>query len=581
MFKMKYIVWLTAFFLVLTNLLFVGLSTAADVLTSANFPANRGQCLTGWIKDATRNLDWDAIRAKNQQVKATRHHLTDEVEVQVGDTMTFWSWNLSVMPPLWIRVPATCRAVGDSCYIFVADNQWNIHMNQANVDTVLQHFEHHTLTDTSQGIVQLDVENFGTIPDELDHDRHVYIFYSALGSFAGSVFDGYFSVYNEMTEAQAQSQGAHSNEVEMFYMTCYPLAPAEPQRLSVLAHELEHMIHWNMDPDEDTWVDEGCAEVAMWLYGLPDPITGFPSNPDDNLLVWGQQWTDYIETYLFMMYLHDQYGGADMIRTLVAEPQNSTAGVEQALNDMGYSDLMFQDVFVNWTVANFMDDTTYADGIYGYFSIDLPAFACVTYSNYPVPETGSTVNPWATDYYKFTNGYSLETLFDGADDTQYGLPFVMKNGGEIYSVIFGELGAGNITANEFPGFGIDYPEVVMVVARTSSAGSNSYRYSADASASGVAEITTYTQPDRFALSSIYPNPFNSTATVSLEIPTTGNVQLAVFDILGRNVLKSDYFIPSAGVFQIPITANNWSSGIYFVSLKYQGKEIIGKMSYLK
>ena len=571
---MKYTIWLTVLLLVLTNLLF------ADLSATANFPTNRGQCLTGWIKDATHNLDWDAIRVENQQVKANRHHFTDEVEVQVGDTMTFWSWNLSVMPPQWIRVPATCRAVGDSCYIFVADNQWNIHMNQANVDTVLQHFEHHTLTDTSQGIVQLDVEHFGTIPDELDQDRHVYIFYSALGSFAGSVFDGYFSVYNEMTEAQAQAQGAHSNEVEMFYMTCYPLAPAAPERLSVLAHELEHMIHWNMDENEDTWVDEGCAEVAMWLYGLPDPITGFPSNPDDNLLVWGQQWTDYIETYLFMMYLHDQYGGADMIRTLVAEPQNSTSGVEQALNDMGYSDLMFQDVFVDWTVANFMDDITYANGIYGYFSIDLPAFTCVTHNTYPVPESGRTVNSWATDYYKFTNGYSLETLFDGADDTEYGLPFVMKNGG-IYSIIFGELGAGNITSNEFPGFGIDYPEVVMVVARTSSGGSSNYRYSADAFASGITESAPISQPNIFSLSSIYPNPFNSTTTISFEIPTAGNVRLTVYDVLGRKVLQSEYFIPTAGAFRIPISPNGWSSGIYWLNLGFQGKEVMGKMILMK
>ena len=579
---MKRSIFLTISLLVASNLLW------ADLFAQADFPTQRGQCLTSWIKESTgrvlQQVDWNTIRQENQLVGAFNRTplrgLRDKIEVEVGDTMTFWSWNLSVMPPQWIRVPSTCRAVGDSCYIFVADNQWNVHMNQANVDTVLQHFEHHTLTDTSHGIVQLDVENFGTIPDELDHDRHVYIFYSALGSFGSSVFDGYFSAYNEMTEQQAQGQGAHSNEVEMFYMTCYPLPPAAPARLSVLAHELEHMIHWNMDPDEDTWVDEGCAEVAMWLYGLPDPITGFPSNPDDNLLVWDQQWTDYIETYLFMMYLHDQYGGADMIRTLVAEPLNGQWGVEQALHDQGYSDVTFSDVFVDWTIANFMDNTTYGNGIYGYYSIDLPTFACVVHSSYPVPQVGQTVNPWAADYYKFQNGYNLEVVFDGADDTQYGLPVVLFNGG-IDSVIYGALAGGNAGTFEFPGFGLGYSDVLLVVARTSSSGGSNYWYSADASTSGISEKPPTSQPSAFALSSIYPNPFNSTATISFSVPASGNVNLAIYDVLGRKVLESGYFIPSAGTFRIPLTPDAWSSGIYWVSLKYLGAEVVGKMSYLK
>jgi len=545
----------------------------------AEFPENRGQCLTSWIQDATADLDWTAIRLQNQQVKA-RRALIDEADVEVGDTMTFWSWNLSVMPPTWIRVPATCRAVGDSCYIFVADNQWNVHMNQANVDTVLEHFEHHTLNFPNQGIVQLDVENFGTIPDELDHDRHVYIFYSALGSFGGSVFDGYFSAFNEMTEAQAQSQGAHSNEVEMFYMTCYPLAPAEPARLSVLAHELEHMIHWNMDVNEETWVDEGCAEFAMWLYGLPDPISGFPSNPDDNLLVWGQQWTDYIQCYLFFMYLHDQYGGADMIRTVVEEPQNGQFGVELALHNMGYADVNFDDVFVDWTIANFMDDTTYAGGRYGYFNVELPVFSGTYHSSFPVSTTTANVNSWAADYVIFRDAYNLQTTFDGADNTTFALPFVDYDT-EIDTVIYGELSSGNAGSFAFPAFGIDYDHVVMVVSRISSSGSPNYQYSATADVSGVGHGLSVSAPESFELTSVYPNPFNSTATVSFDMPQSGNVELAVFDVLGREVYHTEHFAPSAGSYRILVAAGNWSSGIYWVRLGYSGAEVSTKIVYLK
>jgi hypothetical protein len=556
------------------------LTVAVTATLGADYPARRGQCLTPMITEATRGLDWQTIRQQNHQVKTARRAVTDDIEVEVGDTMTFWAYDLSVMPPLWIRVPATCRAVGDSCYIFVADDQWDIHMNQTDVDTVMEHFEHHTLNNPDSGIVQLDVVHFGDIPDELDNDRHVYIFYMELGSFMGTVFDGYFSPYNQMPEWQAQMYGAHSNEVEMFYMTCYPLNPSAPERLSVLAHELEHMIHWNMDENEDTWVDEGCAEVAMWLYGLPDPITGFPSIPDDNLLEWGREWRDYIQTYLFMMYLHDQYGGANMIRTLVAEPQNSLYGVEQALHDMGHTGVTFEDVFVDWTIANFMDDTTYADGRYGYYNLELPPFTSTVHSSYPVSQVTTTVNSWAADYCRFQNGCYLQVDFDGSDSTEYGLPFVLYDG-EIDSVHFGELSAGNAGVFNFPEFGQQYHQVLMVVARISSSDSSTYQYSADASTSGAGDVSTALSPSEFRLSSIYPNPFNSSTAVSFQVPGSGNVRLAVYGVLGRKVLQSEHFIPSAGAYQIPISADNWASGIYWLRLDYLGTKAACKLLYIK
>ena len=70
----------------------------------------------------------------------------------------------------------------------------------------------------------------------------------------------------------------HSNECEMIYMTCSPLNPIDPTLISVLSHELQHMIHWAGDENESTWVDEGMAELAMVHFGLPDPITSFNGN---------------------------------------------------------------------------------------------------------------------------------------------------------------------------------------------------------------------------------------------------------------------------------------------------------------
>jgi hypothetical protein len=109
---------------------------------------------------------------------------------EVGDTRTFWAWDLTTMPPAWIQVPATCRAVGEYCYVFVADDQWNVNMDSTDVALVAERFDQRTLADSTRGIYETNTEAFGPPPDEIDGDPKIYIFYSALGCFGGSCFDG-------------------------------------------------------------------------------------------------------------------------------------------------------------------------------------------------------------------------------------------------------------------------------------------------------------------------------------------------------------------------------------------------------
>lgn len=530
-----------------------------------NFNSNRGVCLTSSVKLALQEADWGSIRAQNAKEKLSRLESCAQDSVVPGDTKTFWSWNLSVMPPQWIQVPATCRAVGDSCYIFVADDQWNVHMTQENVDTVLAHFEHHTLVNPSQGIVQLDVEHFGDLPDEIDNDRHVYIFYSALGSYNGISFDGYFSAFNQMPESIAQTYGAHSNEVEMFYMTCHPLPPAAPQRLSVLAHELQHMIHWNADENEDTWVDEGCAEFAMWLYGLPDEISSFPENPDDNLLHWDQQWSDYIQTYLFTMYIFEHYGGAPTIKKIVWDTLNSVHGIQSALWASGFTGVEFNSVFNDWTIANFLDDTLYENGKFGYFNIALPPFFRSHHSTYPVNPLNKTVQPWGTDYILFSNGQELSFFFDGADDASFSLSAVFV-ATETDTVIHTVLDSLNRFDSIFGGFGTQYDEILISISRTCSLGQNSYIYSADALTS-VEEH--FPSPEIFSISAHHA-VFSSEVYLDCSFPSSGGLSLKLHDISGRVVEKKDYFITEEGPVSLTMSLKNAPCGTYFLSVTFSG-----------
>ena len=51
-------------------------------------------------------------------------------------------------------------------------------------------------------------------------------------------------------------------------------------------------------------------------------------------------------------------------------------------------------------------------------------------------------------------------------------------------------------------------------------------------------VSTDLIPDTWTLEKIYPNPFNSTVNIKLVSPTTVSLQVAIYDITGRQLLKN-------------------------------------------
>ena len=203
--------------------------------------------------------------------------------------------------------------------------------------------------------------------------------------------DGFFWSFDQQCDNVAQF---HSNECDVVYMNCSDFDPAGSYLLAVLGHEFQHLIHFNHDPNEAAWVDEGMGELAMWLYGNPDNVVQFPGNPDRQLTSFTGNFYDYVKTYLWSLYFYERYGGQPSVLSLVAEPQNSILGFEAVLDDFSYPE-NFVDVFSDWVVANYLDDTTIGDGRYGYVGETLPPFVpFATFSTYPVGPNPATVSPW-------------------------------------------------------------------------------------------------------------------------------------------------------------------------------------------
>ena len=66
---------------------------------------------------------------------------------------------------------------------------------------------------------------------------------------------------------------------------------------------------------------------------------------------------------------------------------------------------------------------------------------------------------------------------------------------------------------------------------------------------------------------LYPNPADSSATISIDLPVANTLTAVVTDITGKTVYKTKSVLYSTGKSEIPLLLHNLSPGNYIVSLK--------------
>ncbi|MFH0883604.1 MAG: T9SS type A sorting domain-containing protein [bacterium] len=82
--------------------------------------------------------------------------------------------------------------------------------------------------------------------------------------------------------------------------------------------------------------------------------------------------------------------------------------------------------------------------------------------------------------------------------------------------------------------------------------------------SGVRDDYVQNLPSHFMIVSVYPNPFNSTASVSLNLRQSGQVHLALYNLLGRQVWEMQAGYLTAGAHHLTLPADKLSSGVYLL-----------------
>ncbi len=385
------------------------------------------------------------------------------------------------------EVDCTLRGEGGHSYFYVEDAEWNNgNVTQELIDDFVDLFENSTPSPVHQnmGIFEINSEHFGYFPTEkdIDEDPAIYLVICDIKDGYQKSGDPYIGGYfSDVHEHQGMYGGYHSNEHEMVFLDSYP--SFKPMNLDfargTLTHEFQHLLHWGQDENETTWIDEGCADFAMWLCGFPPEggdnshVGYFIKNPSTSLTYWNytDPFANYGAAYLWTLYCYEQFGGRDFITTLVTESQNGIRGVNRSLEDLGFGK-DFNAVFSDWTAANFLDlpDTNSFDGKYSYRGTDLEEY---NYNRGIVPGKSASSHPasgtvslpdWAAEYIKFTQIPAQNYAFglESASSDSFGAKIITRDNGDVHSVL--EMNTGETGDPEISlfAFGMLYDDVIMV-----------------------------------------------------------------------------------------------------------------------
>lgn len=316
----------------------------------------------------------------------------------VGDRGSFWVLNLGSAESF--QISATLRYIGPHLYMWVQDG---VSVAQESLERSGQTFEEHLYPTVRR--------YFGAEwSPGIDNDVRLTVLNAR---FSGA--SGYFSSSDQYPPTVVPT----SNGREMFYINVDSTQPGASWYDATLAHELQHMVHWFADPNEDSWVSEGLSELAEHLcgYSKDGRIHVFAADPDIQLTNWeansGRETAHYAASFLFMAYFAERFG-PDWTRDLVANKQNGSAGFDSVLQAHGTA-LSFADVFADWVVANYLDGENSTTDVppYLYRELDIQVQPERVLSSYPAQGDGS-VNQYAADYIELgPSAQDLQLEFHG------------------------------------------------------------------------------------------------------------------------------------------------------------------------
>lgn len=337
-----------------------------DIMTfSKNLNASQIDATHKFYLEASKLADLYPKETEEEYLYRTTgvYQSIDRIPPQLGEVVEFYCYNVTTMQPY--KIKATLKKIGKHCYIYLENGKF---VPSNVIENIAYKFD--------EKIYPTCLKYFGDVWNPgIDGDPRITLLlldiqdnYGVNGNRAYT--SGYFNAMDEFSRRINQ----FSNMREMLYLDIYPTNPNSDQFLGVIAHELQHMIHWNYDPKEHIWLNEAFSQLSVFLngFGHPSQLLAFIRNSDNNLISWSTESAieNYGQVYLFLFYLMSRFSEFGkqpdfFLRSIVANKKHGLESIDEVLKKFK-SKYTIAQMFGGFCVANFVNDATIANGFYAY-----------------------------------------------------------------------------------------------------------------------------------------------------------------------------------------------------------------------
>ena len=485
---------------------------------------------------------------------------------------------------------------------------------------------HYDLTGTDS--VDITITNENNIPDYINTMANIFeeVYYHDItelgytpppsdGTEGGS---SHYDIYVKSTNAYGwtdygtkigdnQNSSENENNVYLSFITLrnnyigFPNTELENIQVTA-AHEFFHAIQLGYDGDEALWLMEA---TAVWMeeehYDDVNDCYQYmiPWFEKPNLSLNSLAGLHPYGSFILFKYIDEHLGGADIIKRTWEQSRlfdsyiedYSVQSIDLALKSLNHT---FKKALNNMAIANCILSSDNSAGQYAYEE----ALGYHNYREYSYFDTLS-IQLGIYDSIDFNKGI-LDTI-ESHNLQQYGSQYININTNDpvkvsikktigdydpisdltlhtIAKTVNGnyEVQTGQIL-NIDPGSNTEWIYAVIIA---DGVDGNNYNYELTFS---DGKINTETN---FTVASPYPNPFNNSITIKLNVVIPQNIELAVYDILGRKIdtLHSGYV--SSGSYEYlwnGVNTNNEkvSSGVYYIKAVSDNRQEWKKITLIK
>ncbi|MDR2419062.1 MAG: DUF2268 domain-containing putative Zn-dependent protease [Treponema sp.] len=291
---------------------------------------------------------------------------------------------VNIVTNKFYSINAEKLAEGEHCIVY-ADEKENVSHEAA--EAIVREYEANIYTQITDA--------FGMFEDVDDNGKVILLLLDIIDGYTQSSYvAGFFQAYHLFKKSTYPYH--YSNEADMLFLDTNPQQVGSESFYSTIAHELQHLINFsqtafNDGGMEDTWIDEGLATAAEYVYNghQKTRINFFNQDPyrsiknGNNFFVWDGGWesgdggwesgdgavydpvANYATAYLFFQWLRiHAHNGIGIYKDIIGSSYRDYRAVTEAAgsridNSLGDWETLLR----TWMLANAYNQVS---GLLGY-----------------------------------------------------------------------------------------------------------------------------------------------------------------------------------------------------------------------